>query len=148
MATLPGMNVDLLALIVCSIWAIAIATIDLLTFRISNKSLALGALLAWPAFLFIGQEFHLTLFSFAFVVFALFCGFASLIGMGDVKLLAVLAFLVLPPDLASYQMFLVVGGLAALVSALFISRGDFRRSLQIPLAPAISIAAIISLFAK
>jgi Flp pilus assembly protein protease CpaA len=91
MATLPGVSVDLLALIVCSIWAVAIATIDLMTFRISNKSLAMGVLIVWPAFLLIGQEFDFTFVSFAFVVFALFCGFASLVGMGDVKLLLFLA---------------------------------------------------------
>ena len=51
----------------------------------------MAVLLVWPAFLLTGQEFHFTLASFAFVVFALFCGFASLIGMGDVKLLIFLA---------------------------------------------------------
>ena len=126
-----------------------IAWADVRTHLISNRILLLLTLIAL---------FTLDLATFEFVdhapasigvlavslILAMFCG----LGMGDVKLLAVLAFLVLPPDLASYQMFLVVGGLTALVSALFISRGDFRKSLQIPLAPAISIAAIISLFAK
>ena len=126
-----------------------IAWTDARTHLISNRILLLLTLIAF---------FTLDLSSFEFVdhamasiavlavslMFAMFCG----LGMGDVKLLAVLAFLVLSPDLPSYQLFLVVGGLAALVSALFISRGDFRKSLQIPLAPAISIAAIISLIAK
>jgi len=88
---LPVMSLDLLALIVCSSWALAIATIDVITFRISNKSLVSGVLLVWPALLLIDQEFQISLVSLALAVCALFCGFASLIGMGDVKLLLFLA---------------------------------------------------------
>ncbi len=126
-----------------------IAWADVRTHLISNRILLLLTLIAFCAvdlstFKFVDHALASIAVLAVSLILAMFCG----LGMGDVKLLAVLAFLVLPPDLASYQMFLVVGGLAALVSALFISRGDFRRSLQIPLAPAISIAAIISLFAK
>ncbi len=126
-----------------------IAWADVRTHLISNRILLLLTLIAFFAvdlstFKFVDHALASIGVLAVSLILAMFCG----LGMGDVKLLAVLAFLVLPPDLASYQMFLVVGGLAALVSALFISRGDFRRSLQIPLAPAISIAAIISLFAK
>ncbi len=91
MASFPVMSLDLLALIVCSSWALAIATIDVITFRISNKSLMSGVLLVWPALLLIDQEFQISLLSLALAVCALFCGFASLIGMGDAKLLLFLA---------------------------------------------------------
>jgi len=142
MATLPSMNVDLLALIVCSIWAIAIATIDLLTFRIFNKSLALGALLVWPAFLLIGQEFHFTLVSFAFVVFALFFGFASLIGMGDVKLLIFLAPWLHYANVRNPLILLVALAWLQLAFDLVFKR-SFPR--QIALAPAILAAAALNM---
>ena len=142
MATLPSMNVDLLALIVCSIWAIAIATIDLLTFRISNKSLALGALLVWPAFLLIGQEFHFTLVSFAFVVFALFFGFASLIGMGDVKLLIFLAPWLHYANVRNPLILLVALAWLQLAFGLIFKRSFPRR---IAFAPAILAAAALNM---
>ena len=142
MATLPGMNVELLALIVCSIWAIAIATIDLLTFRISNKSLAFGALLVWPAFLLIGQEFDFTLVSFAFVVFALFCEFASLIGMGDVKLLIFLAPWLHYANVRNPLILLVALAWLQLAFGLIFKRSFPHR---IALAPAILAAAALNM---
>jgi Flp pilus assembly protein protease CpaA len=85
------MNVDLVALAICISWAVAIATIDLVTFRISNRSLALGVFLVWPSLVLIDQKFQFNLVSFTLVVCALFCGLTSLVGMGDVKLLLFLA---------------------------------------------------------
>jgi Flp pilus assembly protein protease CpaA len=85
------MSFSLFALIICIIWAVAIATMDLITFRISNRSLALGVFIVWPALLLIDQKFQFTLATFAFLGFALSCGLASLLGMGDVKLLLFLA---------------------------------------------------------
>ena len=68
--------------------------------------------------------------------------------MGDVKLLAVLALLVLPPDFAKYQIFLSVVTLTALAHSIFISRGDFRKSVQVPLAPAIFLGTLVALLVK
>jgi len=141
-ATLPVMNVDLLALIVCSIWAIAIATIDLLTFRISNKSLAIGVLLVWPAFLLTGQEFHFTLFLFAFVFFALFCGFASLIGMCDVKLIIFLSPWLHYANVRNPLILLIALAWLQLAFGLVVKRGFPRR---IALAPAILAAAALNM---
>ena len=70
------------------------------------------------------------------------------LGMGDVKLLGVLAMFVLPPETASYKIFLFTVALTATVHAIFLSRGDLRRSLQIPLAPAILCGTIAALILK
>jgi Flp pilus assembly protein protease CpaA len=105
-----------------------------MTFRISNKSLAMGVLIVWPAFMLIGQEFDFTLVSFAFVVFALFCGFASLIGMGDVKLLIFLAPWLHYANLRNPLILLVFG--------LVFKRGFPHR---IAFAPAILAAAALNM---
>jgi Flp pilus assembly protein protease CpaA len=81
---------------------------------------------------------------FIAIVLSFFCG----LGMGDVKLLAVLAFFVLPPYFASYQIFLSVVTLTALAYSIIISRGDFRKSVQVPLAPAIFLGTLIALNVK
>ena len=73
-----------------------------------------------------------------------FCG----LGMGDVKLLAVLTIFVLPPYFASYQIFLSVVTLTALAYSIIISRGVFRKSVQVPLAPAIFLGTLIALHLK
>ena len=142
MATLPVMSLDLLGLIVCSIWAIAIATIDLLTFRISNKSLTMGVLLVWPAFLLTGQEFHFTLASFAFVLMTLFCGFASLIGMGDVKLLIFLAPWLHYANVRNPLILLIALAWLQLAFGIVVKRSFPRR---IAFAPAILAAAALNM---
>jgi Flp pilus assembly protein protease CpaA len=75
---------------------------------------------------------------------SIFCG----LGMGDVKLLGVLAMFVLPPKAATYEIFLFTVAVIAMVHAIFLSRGNFRKSLQIPLAPAIFCGTIATLIAK
>ena len=78
------------------------------------------------------------------ILLSYFCG----LGMGDVKLLAVLSYFVLPPYIASYQIFLSVVTLTALAYSIIISRGDFRKSVQVPLAPAIFLGTLIALHLK
>jgi Flp pilus assembly protein protease CpaA len=87
MASLPVMSFDSLALTVCIIWAVTIATLDLITFRIYNSSLLMGVLLVWPALFLIGQTFDLSLAVLVFTLLVLAAGLTSLVGMGDVKLL-------------------------------------------------------------
>jgi Flp pilus assembly protein protease CpaA len=67
------------------------------------------------------------------------------LGMGDVKLLVILAFLVIPADVESLQIFLTIFSISALIYALVAMRCKFRRDLAIPLAPAISIATVAAL---
>ena len=131
-----------MALIVCCIWAIAIATIDLLTFRISNKSLAMGVLLVWPSFLLTGQEFHFALASFAFVLMTLFCGFSSLIGMGDVKLLIFLAPWLHYANVRNPLILLITLAWLQLAFGLVVKRSFPRR---IAFAPAILAAAALNM---
>jgi len=78
------------------------------------------------------------------ILLSVFCG----LGMGDVKLLGVLAMLVLPPQAATYMIFLFTIAVTAMAHAIFLSQGDFRRSLQIPLAPAIFCGTIATLIVK
>jgi Flp pilus assembly protein protease CpaA len=91
MASLPVMSFDSLALTVCIIWAVTIATLDLITFRIHNSSLLVGVFLVWPALYLIGQTFDLSLAVLAFTLLVSAAGLTSLIGMGDVKLLLFVA---------------------------------------------------------
>ena len=78
------------------------------------------------------------------LVLALCCG----LGMGDVKLMFVLALLVLPPHVTSYQLFTFTVSLSGFIYALWISRGKLRQMQQIPLAPAIVVGTIVALIAK
>ena len=78
------------------------------------------------------------------LVLALCCG----LGMGDVKLMFVLALLVLPPHVTSYQLFTFTVSLSGFIYAIWISRGKLRQMQQIPLAPAIVVGTIIALIAK
>jgi len=126
-----------------------IALVDVRTHRITNKSVLLLAIIS----LITLDTSHSNLGSQAFaslvvliltLVLALFCG----LGMGDVKLIAVLALFVLPPHAASYQIFIFSVSLSALIYALCISRGELRTLIQIPLAPAIMFGTIIALIAE
>jgi Flp pilus assembly protein protease CpaA len=78
------------------------------------------------------------------LLLSIFCG----VGMGDVKLIVVLALFLLPPDLAMYQKFSLMVSLFAFAYALYLSRGRIRQSVKIPLAPAIFFGTIITLIAK
>jgi len=91
MTSLPDMTFDQLALVFCLIWAVGIALIDLISYRISNWSLLLGLVLVWPALLLADQRFQITLGVLAYACVALTAGLASLVGMGDVKLVLFLA---------------------------------------------------------
>jgi Flp pilus assembly protein protease CpaA len=82
------------------------------------------------------------------LLIAIFLSICCGLGMGDVKLLGVLAISVLPPEADTYMIFLLTVAVSASAHALFLSRGDLRKSLQIPLAPAILCGTIAALIAK
>ena len=126
-----------------------IALVDLRTHRIPNRQLCILGITALVTTNFedysIRNHLHISLIVISIAIFlSYFCG----LGMGDVKLLAVLTLFVLPPDFARYQMFLSVVTLTALAHSIFISRGDFRKSVQVPLAPAIFLGTLIALNVK
>jgi len=126
-----------------------IALTDARTHRIPNRELlilliAAGATLNFEDY---SVRNHVPT-SIAVIFIAIFLSYFCGLGMGDVKLLAVLSFFVLPPYFASYQIFLSVVTLTALAYSIIISRGDFRKSVQVPLAPAIFFGTLIALNVK
>ena len=91
------------------------------------------------------DHFYMTMIVLFVALFlSIFCG----LGMGDVKLLGVLAMFVLPSQAATYEIFLFTVAVTAMAHAIFLSGGEFRKSLQIPLAPAILCGTIATLIVK
>jgi len=126
-----------------------IAVIDARTHRISNKAVMTLAVtgLATVDIENFDVERQLQTAMIVLVIgllLSIFCG----VGMGDVKLIVVLALFLLPPDLAMYQKFSLMVSLFAFAYALYLSRGRIRQSVKIPLAPAIFFGTIITLIAK
>ena len=126
-----------------------IAVIDARTHRISNKAvitLAVTGLVTVDIENFdVGRQLQAALIVLVIgLLLSIFCG----VGMGDVKLTVVLALFLLPPDLAIYQRFLLIVCLFAFTYALYLSRGKIRRSVQIPLGPAIFLGTLFALHVK
>lgn len=126
-----------------------IALVDLRTHRIPNRELVVLVMASVMTLSFEDYSVrnHL-LISIVVIFIAIVLSFFCDLGMGDVKLLAVLAFFVLPPYFASYQIFLSVVTLTALAYSIIISRGDFAKSVQVPLAPAIFLGTLIAINVK
>jgi len=135
-------------LVVISILA-WISLVDLRTHRIPNRDVAI---LAIASIVTIKLEIyslrdHLRISAIALLILialSVFCG----LGMGDVKLVGVLTMFVLAPEAATYMTFLAVVALTASMHAIILSRGKLRKSLQIPLAPAIFCGTMMALIAK
>jgi Flp pilus assembly protein protease CpaA len=142
MATLPCMTSDSLALTVCIIWAVTIAIIDLITFRIHNSSLLVGVFLVWPALYLIEQRVQITLASSGFVILALVCGFASFLGMGDVKLVLFVAPWLHFENMRNPLILLIALSWLQLTAGLVIKRSFPQR---IAFAPAILAAAALNM---
>ena len=142
MASLPVMSFDSLAFTICIIWAATIATIDLLTFRIHNSSLGVGVFLVWPALYLVEQRVQITLVSFAFVILALVCGFASFLGMGDVKLVLFVAPWLHFENMRNPLILLIALSWLQLTAGL-VTKGSFPQ--RIAFAPAILAAAALNM---
>ena len=126
-----------------------IALTDARTHRIPNRQLLILGIASLVTANFEGYPLrnHLQVFIVvisAAILLSYFCG----LGMGDVKLLAILSFFALPPHLASYQIFLSVVTLTALAYSIITSRADFAKSVQVPLAPAIFLGTLIAVNVK
>ena len=126
-----------------------IALVDLRTHRISNRAVmvfAIASLVTTDLKRYTWfDHFYSTMIVLCVAIFlSVFCG----LGMGDVKLLGILAILVLPAQADTYLIFLLTVAVAASVHAIFLSGGVLRKSLQIPLAPAILCGTIATLIAK
>ena len=126
-----------------------IAVIDARTHRISNKAVAALAVTGLATVdvqsFDVGRQLKAAMIVLVIgLLLSIFCG----VGMGDVKLILVLALFLLPPELAIYQRFSLIVSLFAFAYALYLSRGKIRQSVKIPLAPAIFVGTIITLIAK
>ena len=136
------MTIKSIALGVCALWAVAIAVMDLHTYRITNLSLILGLLLVWPALWLIEGKFQLSLGVLAFMVIASLAGLASLIGMGDVKLLLFLAPWLHYDNLRNPIFLLIALSWLQLTAELVLKRSFPQR---IAFAPAILAAAALNM---
>ena len=126
-----------------------IALTDARTHRIPNRELLILVIASVASLHFedysVRNHLHISIVVISgSILLSYFCG----LGMGDVKLLAVLSLFVLPPYFVSYQIFLLVVTLTALAYSIITSRGDFRKSVQVPLAPAIFLGILITLNVK
>ena len=126
-----------------------IALTDARTHRIPNRELLILVIASVVTLNFedysLRNHVHISMVVIFIAIFlSYFCG----LGMGDVKLLAVLSYFVLPPYIASYQIFLSVVTLTALAYSIIISRGDFAKLVQVPLAPAIFLGTLIAINVK
>ena len=126
-----------------------IAIMDAKTHRIANKALLILAVTGVTTVDFqnldVVKQLQATMIVLVVgLLLSIFCG----VGMGDVKLMVVLALFLLPPDLEMYQRFSHIVCFFALTYAFYLYRGKIRRSVKIPLAPAIFLGTIITLIAK
>jgi Flp pilus assembly protein protease CpaA len=126
-----------------------IALVDVRTHRIPNRTVLILAITSLATIDFrsfsFRDHFYVTIIVLSVAIsLSIFCG----LGMGDVKLLGVLAMLVLPPQAATYMIFLFTVAVTAMAHGIFLSQGDFRRSVRIPLAPAILCGTIATLIVK
>ncbi len=126
-----------------------VALVDLRTHRIPNRAVAIlgiTSLITIDVRSFVFREhFYITVIVLSVAMFlSIFCG----LGMGDVKLLGVLASSALPSQADTYMIFLFTVAVTASAHALLLSRGDLRKSLQIPLDQAILCGTIAALIAK
>ena len=142
MASLPIMNFDSLALTVCTIWAVTVASLDLITFRIYNSALLMGVFLVWPALFLIGQSFNLSLTVLAFTLLVLAAGLTSLLGMGDVKLLLFVAPWLHYENVRNPLILLIALSWLQLTAGLVI-KGSFPQ--RIAFAPAILAAVALNM---
>ena len=80
-----------LSLIVVITWGASVMIRDLATFRISNRSIILGVIFLWPALYLLNLRMHLNFDLFGICSIVALFGLTSLVGMGDVKLILILA---------------------------------------------------------
>ena len=136
------MVVQVLALTVCLLWSTAVVFRDLRTFKISNRSISWGVVLLWPAFYLLNLRVHLNLVLFEICALVLALGLTSLIGMGDVKLILLLAPWINQGRVTSSISLLITISWLQLIAFILIQR---RIPKRIAFAPAILIAAALNM---
>lgn len=142
MTTLLAMHLEFFALIACLWWSAVIAYTDLRTFRITNSSLVIGLVLIWPSLFLLDQKFQITSEFFLISVVALVAGLASLVGMGDVKLILFIAPWLHYQNMSKTLLLLITVAWVQLMVVSLMHRGFPKR---IAFAPAILLAAALNM---
>ena len=136
------MVLQFLALAVCLIWGAEVILRDLATFRISNRSVSWGLVLLWPAFYLLNLRVQLNLFLLLLCALVLMAGLSSLIGMGDMKLMLVLAPWINQEKIAISFSLLIAFSWLQLI-AITLKQRRFPK--RIAFAPAILFAAALNM---
>lgn len=136
------MVIQVLSIMVALIWAASVIVRDLSAFQISNRSILWGVALLWPAFFFLNLSTHFNLILLWICIMVLVLGFTSLIGMGDVKLVLLLAPWINQGKLGSSIWLLIGISWLQLIAMSLIQRSFPKR---IAFAPAILLAAALNM---
>jgi len=136
------MVLNSLALMVCLFWSFSVVVRDLSTFQISNKSILWGVVFLWPALHLLDLRMHLNFALIGICGIVLLFGLTSLIGMGDVKLILILAPWIRQGDLGFSIVFLIGITWLQLIAMSLMQR---RLPKRIAFAPAILLAAALNL---
>ena len=115
---------------------------DLSTFQISNKSILWGVVFLWPALYLLDLRMHLNFALIGMCCIVLLFGLTSLIGMGDVKLILILAPWIRQGDLC-FSIVLLIG--IAWLQLIAMSLMQRRLPKRIAFAPAILLAAALNM---
>ncbi len=115
---------------------------DLVTFRISNRSIIAGVIFLWPALYLLNLRMQINSALFGMCCIVLLFGLTSLIGMGDVKLILILAPWIRQGDLG-FSIVLLIG--IAWLQLIAMSLMQRRLPKRIAFAPAILVAAALNM---
>ena len=136
------MVLQFLALTVCLIWGASVILRDLKTFKITNRSISWGVVLLWPAFYLLNLRVQLNLFLLLLFALVLLSGLTSLLGMGDVKLIFLLAPWINQEKIATSIALLIALSWLQLIAITLMQR---RFPKRIAFAPAILLAAALNM---
>ena len=131
-----------LSLIVVITWGASVMIRDLATFRISNRSIILGVIFLWPALYLLNLRMHLNFALFGICSIVALFGLTSLVGMGDVKLILILAPWIRQDDLG-FSIVLLIG--ITWLQLIAMSLIERRLPKRIAFAPAILLAAALNM---
>jgi Flp pilus assembly protein protease CpaA len=117
---------------------------DLKSHRIPNRALMVLITVALGNILINGHDWNSHGLAFLIILFVAICGWKFFgLGMGDVKLLGVLALLLIPVNISSYQSFTLTFTFAAIIHLAISTKGGFLRDHALPLAPSLSLATVL-----
>ena len=131
-----------LSLIVVITWGASVMIRDLATFRISNRSIILGVIFLWPALYLLNLRMHLNFDLFGICSIVALFGLTSLVGMGDVKLILILAPWIRQGNLG-FSIVLLIG--ITWLQLIAMSLIERRLPKRIAFAPAILLAAALNM---